>query len=184
MEERIISSLSLASLTEEDVPSQSKNHLEPSELSDSMDCASQTDQDVIQDSKIDVSGNVVVTSEQAACHTETACEDLELLPNNTQEEWDLNENGVDENREEMKKSSQTVSEDDSSAQVESSNAVITDLGTVGEGGAEKLFTGSEGNGGQTLKVIVPKHLLPAIKQISLPSVLLSRCPSSEPVPLK
>ncbi|GAA6105826.1 zinc finger protein 37-like [Tachysurus ichikawai] len=184
VEERIISSLSLASLTEEDVPSQSKNHLEPSELSDSMDCASQTDQDVIQDSKIDVSGNVVVTSEQAACHTETACEDLELLPNNTQEEWDLNENGVDENREETKKSSQTVSEDDSSAQVESSNAVITDLGTVGEGGAEKLFTGSEGNGGQTLKVIVPKHLLPAIKQISLPSVLLSRCPSSEPVPLK
>ncbi|KAG7320314.1 hypothetical protein KOW79_016167 [Hemibagrus wyckioides] len=185
VEERIISSLSLDSLTDEIIPSESKSD-DRSEPSISMDCSSQIDQDVMQDSKTDISAHVIVTSEQAACHSETACEELESFTNNTQDEWDLNENGVNENTEEMKQSSQTVSEDEASADVESSepNAVITDPGNTGEGGAEKLHIGSEGNGGQMLKVIVPKHLLPAIKQISLPSVLLSRCPSSEPVPLK
>lgn len=182
MEERIISSLSLASLTDEVIPSESKSD-DRAESSISMDCSSQ---DVMQDSKTDISAHVIVTSEQAACHSETACEELESFTNNTQDEWDLNENGVNENREEMKQSSQTVSEDEASADVESSEpiAVITEPGNTGEGGAEKLHIGSEGNGGQMLKVIVPKHLLPAIKQISLPSVLLSRCPSSKPVPLK
>ncbi|XP_017349786.1 zinc finger protein 774 isoform X2 [Ictalurus punctatus] len=94
---------------------------------------------------------------------------------------------VNETREGEMNTSQMESEDEPSTNVEGSepSAVITDLGNDGGGGgAEELPTVSEGNGGQVVKVIVPKHLLPAIKQISLPSVLLSRCTSSEPVPLK
>ncbi|KAB5542231.1 hypothetical protein PHYPO_G00089140 [Pangasianodon hypophthalmus] len=157
VEERIISSLSLASLTDDVVPIESKSD----DQSVSMDSSSQTDQDVMQDK-------------------------LESLTYNRQEEGDLNENGLNETREETTKTSQTESEDETSTDVERSepSAVIADLGNDGGGAAEELSTGSEGNSRQMLKVIVPKHLLPAIKQITLPSVLLSRCTSTEPVPLK
>lgn len=184
VEERIISSLSLASLTDEVIPSESKS--DRSEPSDSMDGSCQTDQDVIQDSKTDIFAHVIVTSEQALCHSETVFEEPELLTSNAQEEGDLNEKGVDETREEEMKTSRTESEDETSTNLERSepSTMITDLGNDGGRGAEELPTGSEGSSGQMLKVIVPKHLLPAIKHISLPSVLLSRCTSSEPVPLK
>ncbi|XP_034168879.2 zinc finger protein 774 [Pangasianodon hypophthalmus] len=182
VEERIISSLSLASLTDDVVPIESKSD----DQSVSMDSSSQTDQDVMQDSKTDVLSHVIVTSEQPVCHSETALEELESLTYNRQEEGDLNENGLNETREETTKTSQTESEDETSTDVERSepSAVIADLGNDGGGAAEELSTGSEGNSRQMLKVIVPKHLLPAIKQITLPSVLLSRCTSTEPVPLK
>ncbi|MCJ8743299.1 hypothetical protein PDJAM_G00092290 [Pangasius djambal] len=181
VEERIISSLSLTSLIDEVIPVESKSD----DRSFSMDSSSQTDQDVMQDNKTDVLSHVIVTSEQPVCHSEAALAELESLTYNRQEEGDLNEKDVNETREETTKTSQTESEDDST-DVERSepNAVITDLGNDGGGAAEESPTGSEGNSRQMLKVIVPKHLLPAIKQITLPSVLLSRCTSTDPVPLK
>lgn len=184
MEERIISSLSLTSLNNEVLPSECKSD-DRSEQSASIDTSSQTDWDVTQDSKTDVSARIFVTTEQAECHSETVFEEPETLTNNTEEEGDLNEQGVHETREETMRTFQTESEDKTS-QVERSepSTVISDLGNDGGGGAKELPIRPEGNSGQMLKVIVPKHLLPAIKQISLPSVLLSRCTSSELVPLK
>lgn len=177
VEERIISSLSHASLTDELIPSESKSD-DRSKLSTSMDTSSQTDQDVLQDSKPDVLA--LVTSEQAVCHSKTVFEEPESPSHNTE---DLNEKGVHETREENMKTSQRESEDETSADLLRSepSTMITDLVNSGGGGAEEIPVGSSG---QMLKVIVPKHLLPAVKQISLPSVLLSHCSGSEPVPLK
>lgn len=42
----------------------------------------------------------------------------------------------------------------------------------------------EAKSGQSLKVIVPKKLVPIVKQIQLPSVMLTRCTSSETMPVK
>lgn len=184
MEERIISSLSLASLTDEVIPIESKSD-DRSTLPVSMDSSSQTDQDVMQDNKTDVLAHVIVTSEQAVCLSETVFVEAESLTyNRAAEEGDLNEKGVHETPEENMKTLQTESEDETDIERSEPSAVLTDLGNDGGGRAEEIPTGPEGNSGQMLKVIVPKHLLPAIKQISLPSVLLSRCTSSEPVPLK
>lgn len=174
VEERIISSLSLGSSTDEVLIDESKSD-DRSEPSNIMDSSSQTDQDVIQDSKTDVSARVLVTSDQAVCQSESVSEKPESLIN-TPEEGGSNEESVNESREETMRTSRAESEDETSTE----SVVIAD----GGGDAEDLPTGPEGSTGQMLKVIVPKHLLPAIKQISLPSVLLSRCTSSEPVPLK
>ncbi|TSK13204.1 Sugar phosphate exchanger 3 [Bagarius yarrelli] len=179
--ERIISSLSLSSSSDDVVPNES-NSDDGSEPSVSMNTSSQTNQDMMEDSKADVFAHVIVTLDETRCHSETACEELETLTDNAQEEEDFIKNGANE----MTESPWAVNEDETSADVQrsESNAVITDLETDEERGAEELPTGAEGSRGQMLKVIVPKHLLPAIKQISLPSVLLSRCLSSEPVSLK
>lgn len=179
VEERIISSLSHASLTDELIPSESKSD-DRSKLSTSMTTSSQTDQAVLQDSKPDVLALVTVTSEQAVCHSETVFEEPESPSHNTE---DLNEKGVHETREENMKTSQRESEDETSADLIRSepSTMITDLVNGGGGGAEEI---PEGKSGQMLKVTVPKHLSPAVKQISLPFVLLSHCTSSEPVPLK
>lgn len=185
MEERIISSLSLASLSDEVIASENKSY-DQSESSVIVDSSSQTDQDVMQDSKTDVLANVTVNSEQAVYQSETVSEEPESLTNNT-EEGDLNKNdGDNKTREETMRTSQTEGEAETSTDIERSepSAMITEEESCDGGGAEELPTLPEGNSGQMLKVIVPKHLLPAIKQISLPSVLLSRCKSSEPVPLK
>lgn len=182
VEERIIASLSFASLPDEVLPCESKSD-DRFEASVSMDTSSQTNQDIMQDSETDILADAIVTSEQAECQCETADKEPKLLTDITEEEGDLNENGINETREEMTESSQTVGEDKTSS-VSEPNTVITDLGNDKEEAVEELPTRSEGNSRQMLKVIVPKHLLPAIKQISLPSVLLSRCSSSEPVPLK
>ncbi|KAF7694021.1 zinc finger protein 35-like [Silurus meridionalis] len=185
VEERIISALSLDSMADEVIPAESKSD-DQSATPSSMDNSCQTHQDVMQDIKNDVLVDTIVTSEQAMCHSESVCEESESLTNNTQEEVDLNVKDVYETEEETLKTSQTECMEETSTDVENSepNATISDPGNSGGEGAKKLSTGSEGKSGQMLKVIVPKHLLPAIKQISLPSVLLSCCISSEPVPLK
>lgn len=180
VEERIISSLSLASSTDEDITDESKSD-DRSELTNSTDSSSQTHKDEIQDSRTDILAPVIVTSDEPVCQSECVSEEPEPLINKP-EEGGLIKNSVHEAREETTRTSQAESEDETSTEIESSepNTMIAD----GGGGAEELPTRAESGSGQMLKVIVPKHLLPAIKQISLPSVLLSRCTSSEPVPLK
>ncbi|KAM9467934.1 uncharacterized protein Hap1MRO34_014659 isoform 2-T2 [Clarias gariepinus] len=164
VEERIISALSLTSFTNGVIPSE-LNSDDRSEPTVSMDTSSQTYPDLMHDSKIHVLAPAIVTSDQSP--SEPALDEPESLAKKTQGEADSNEKSFNETREETMKTSQIESGDETSG-----------------GGAEESPTGSEGNSGQMLKVIVPKHLLPAIKQISLPSVLLERCTSNEPVPLK
>ncbi|XP_062862716.1 zinc finger protein 3-like [Trichomycterus rosablanca] len=208
VEDRIISSLSLALLANVDSPivDQTDNLLLSLEtISQDLNLESGTgisvfdvftsNQDVNKENETVVHHHDIFTTDQTDDQNETElAEEFVSAQSNILEKKDLsermNESSFCDTAVQTLKTSQhereTEVEDVRPEASTLGSEINADPGHSGDGADKQAdeSTAPEAKSGQRLKVIVPKHLVPVVKQISLPSVLLTRCTSSETVPLK
>ncbi|KAI4904618.1 hypothetical protein NFI96_014618 [Prochilodus magdalenae] len=197
VEDRIISTLSLCPLTDVTVPTESPTD-DQTEPSFFQECSSQ---DVNQKNETDVpapilhlslvecQSEVVLEPESSKCGIQEqtdvndnddgespACETGEVTTSTPQSETEQSENkpSAEVDRPENEASAGPAGPEASPA-VSSTNS---DLRDVAEEGVEAADETPASSTGHLLKVVVPRHLIPVIKQVRLPSVSLSRCTRS------
>lgn len=212
VEDRIISTLSLSPSIDETV-SNENNTEDQSEPPFCLESSFQdVNQDITQDVSLETDTHApapeMFTLDQVEGHSEAEnVVELESRCSIQEEVNDIEESIVYEIEEGTMNTSQSECEDKASAEADvlqnedvpeeeasveaegpepSSVTSGTDLdpGDVVEGGDETSEEAPTSNTGQRLKVVVPRHLIPIIKQVRLPSVSLSRCTSSESGQLK
>ncbi|XP_035384371.1 zinc finger protein 287-like [Electrophorus electricus] len=195
-EDRIISSLSLAPLSAQIFLSESKAD-EPS-LCVGRSCL--RNQDVSQESERAAQPLHSFTLNQAEVCSKTAdVEEYDSPKCSTDEELNgnLNEKGFKESnfcetKVEIIQASQSEGEtltDRLEERLDPSTVMIlnSDTKNINERGdktADEVTSAHVASTGQLLKVVVPRECLPIVKQICLPSVLLTRCTSNKPIPLR
>ncbi|XP_076860968.1 uncharacterized protein LOC143514073 [Brachyhypopomus gauderio] len=200
VKDRIISCLSLAPLTNLALLKESKAD-DPSTPSFCTGRACLSNQDVSQESESASQPFQSFTTSQAEVCSETVDVEEPDLPNCSTHvkqilnERDAKESNACETSGEMTHASQSESEGDTTEWCEErlgpsrqQSELISNLGpkNVGKRGDEasnEVTSVPVAVPGELLKVVVPRELLPVVKQIRLPSVLLTRSTNNEPIPL-